>query len=140
MSLSRRIHHHVSRKHLVREGVFWYVLTFVLFFLKLHFVGTRHYFPSFHREYLPVNAAIVQATVWAFIGLVLWLFYEYVLGGTETWRLFSDLDWRGQRLVLAAVAGLAALTVLAWRVMLPFWGLVAAVALYMRFSRQKDSL
>jgi hypothetical protein len=32
---------------------------------------------------------------------------------------------------------LAALTVLAWRVMLPFWGLVAAVALYMRFFTAK---
>jgi hypothetical protein len=31
-------------------------------------------------------------------------------------------------------------TVLAWRWMLPLWGLEAAVVVYIRFSRPKDSL
>jgi hypothetical protein len=125
---------------LFREGFFCYVLTFVLFFLKFHFVGTKQYFPSFHREYLSVNAAIAQAAAWALVGPVLWLFHDYVLRGTEMWRSFSELDWQIRRVLLGAVAGMATVTVLAWRVMLPFWGLVAAVALYMRFSRPKDSL
>jgi len=63
-------------------------------------VGTKEYSPSFHREYLSVNAAIAQAAAWAFVGPVLWLFHDYVLRGTEMWRSFSELDWQIQRVLL----------------------------------------
>jgi hypothetical protein len=140
MSLQRRIHHQVTRRQLVREVFFFYILAFVLFFLDLHFVGIRHYYPSLHREYLPVNAAAHQAIFWALIGPVLWVFQEYVLRGSDLWTSFQGLDWEIQRLVLAGVAAMVAATVVAWRWMLPLWGLAAAVALYLRFTRPKDSL
>jgi hypothetical protein len=50
------------------------------------------------------------------------------------------LDWQMQRLVLGGAVALVAATFVAWRWMLPLWGLAAAVALYLRFSRPKDSL
>jgi hypothetical protein len=140
MTLSRRIHGHVSWKHLVVEGCSWYALTFVVFFLKLHFIGFREWVPSYHREYLPVKDSIVQARVWAFIGPALWLLHDYVLQGSELWRSFSGLDYPMQRLVVAGLVGMVTFTVLAWQIMLPFWGLAAAIAFYLRFSRPKDSL
>jgi hypothetical protein len=140
MSLQRRIRHQASRRQLVREVFFFYILAFVCIFLDLHFVGIRHYYPSLHREYLPVNAAALQASIWALMGPVLWVLQEYVLRGNDLWKSFRDLDWEIQRLVLAGAAGMVAATVVAWRWMLPLWGLAAAVALYLRFSRPRDSL
>ena len=140
MSLQRRIHHQASRRQLVREGLFFYILAFVFIFLDLHFVGIRHYYPSFHREYLPVNAAALQAIFWAPIGPVLWVLQEYVMRGSDLWASFWGLDWQIRRLVLAGAALMVAATVVAWRWMLPLWGLAAAVALYLHFSRPKDSL
>ena len=63
MSLSRRIRHQASRRQLIRGAIYTYILAFVFVFLDLHFVGIKYNYPSFHREYLPVNAAAVQA--WA---------------------------------------------------------------------------
>jgi hypothetical protein len=140
MSLWRRIHHRVSRKQLGREALYNYIVAFVVIFLYLHFVGVKQYVPSFHREYLPVNSALVQAAFWALMAPVLWLLNDFILRDIELWRSFSGLDWQIQRLIIAGVVSMVVVTVVAWRLMLPFWGLAAAVALYMRFSRPKDSL
>lgn len=140
MSLLRAIRHQTSRRQLIRVGFYFYVLAFVVVFLDLHFVGTKHYYPSFHREYLSVNAAARQAILWALIGPVLWVLQEYVLRGREWWESFWNLDWQVQRLILAGLAASTAVTVLAWRWMVPFWGFVAAVVLYLHFSRPNDSL
>jgi hypothetical protein len=140
MSLSRRIRHQASRRQLVREAFYSYILAFVFVLLELHFVGIKHYYPSFHREYLPVNTAAIQALSWAFIGPVSWVFHEYALRRSDLWRSYSTLDWEIQRLVLAGTVVIITATVIAWRWMLPLWGLAAAVALYLRFSRPKDSL
>lgn len=140
MSLLRRMRHQASRRHLVREGFYFYIFAFVFIFLALHFVGIRHYYPSVHREYLPVNAAALQAVFWALIGPVLWVLQEYALRGSDLWTSFWGLDWQIQRLVLAGAALMVAATVVAWRWMLPLWGLAAAVALYLHFSPPRDSL
>ena len=139
MSLSRRIHHQASRRQLVSEASYSYIVAFVIVLLELHFVGIRHYYPSFHREYLPVNAAALQALFWAFIGPVSWMLHEHVLRQSDLWTYLS-LDRKIQGLVLAGLVVIITATVIAWRWMLPLWGLVAAVALYLRFSRPKDSL
>src|SRR5579871_6755339 len=123
MSLQRRIHHQGSRQQLVREFFFIYILAFVFTFLDLHFFGIRHYYPSFHREYLPVNPAALQASFWALIVSVLCMIEEYVLQGTDLWTSFQDLDLQVQRLVLAGAAGLGVATFVAWRWMLPLWAL-----------------
>jgi hypothetical protein len=109
----------------------------VLIFFDLHFVGVKHYYPSLHREYLPVNAAALQAMRWALISPVLWLLQEYALRGSDLRASFWGLDWQIRRLVLAGAAFMVAATVVAWRWMLPLWGLAVAVALYLRFSRPK---
>jgi len=140
MSLQRRIHHRASRRQLVRECFFFYILAFVFILLDLHFLGTKGYYPSFHRVHLPVNTAALQAIGWALIGPVAWLLQEYALRDSDWWASFCGLDWQIQRLVLAGAALMVAATVVAWRWMLPLWGLAAAVALYLRFSRPKDSL
>ena len=140
MSLLRRIRHQASRRQLVREGFYCYFVAFVFIFLSLHFLGIKHYYPSFHREYLPVDAAALQAIWWALIGPVVWVLQEYVLRGNDLWTSFSGLDQQIQGLVLAGAVVMVAATVVAWRWMLPLWGLAAAVALYLRFSRPKDSL
>jgi hypothetical protein len=125
---------------LVREAFYSYIFAFLFVLLELHFVGIKHYYPSFHREYLPVNAAALQALVWAFIGPISFVLHEFVLRRSDLWRSYSSLDWQIQRLVLAGAVVLIAATVIAWRWMLPLWGLAVAVALYLRFSRPKDSL
>jgi hypothetical protein len=140
MSLQRRIRHQASRRQMVRGGLFFYVLAFVFVFVDLHFVGIKSYYPSFHREYLPVNAAALQAIWWALIGPILWVLDEYALRGSDLWASFWGLDWQIRRLALAGATIMVAATVVAWRWMLPLWGLAAAVALYLRFSRPKDSL
>ena len=140
MSLSRRIRHQASRRQLVREAFYSYILVFVFVLLDLHFVGMKHYYPSFHREYLPVNAAALQALFWALIGPALSVLHEHVLRRGDLWTSYSSLDWQIQRLVLGGAVAIVMATVVAWRWMLPLWGLAAAVALYLRFSRPKDSL
>ena len=140
MSLLRRIRHQAVRRRLIREVFFFYLVAFIFIFLDLHFVGIKHYYPSFHREYLPMRAAALQAIFWALIGPVLWVFQEYVFGGTDLWTSFRGLDWQIQHLVLAGAALIAGATVIAWRWMLPLWGLATAVALYLHYSRPKDSL
>jgi len=140
MSLSRRIRHQASRRQLIRGAIYTYILAFVFVFLDLHFVGIKYNYPSFHREYLPVNAAAVQALFWALIGPVLWVLDEYLLRRSDLWTSYSSLDWQMQRLVLGGAVAIVTATVVAWRWMLPFWGLAAAVAFYLRFSRPKDSL
>jgi hypothetical protein len=140
MSLRRRIHHQASRRQLVHECFFSYIVAFLFVFLDLHFVGIKHYNPSFYRERLPANAAALRAIWWALVGPVLWVLQEYALRGSDLWASFWGLDWQIQRLVLAGAALVAAATVVAWRWMLPLYGLGAAVALYLHFSRPRDSL
>jgi hypothetical protein len=138
MSLSRRIRHRSSRKQLIREAFYCYVLAVALIFLLLHF--GRHYSLFSPEEHLPVNASLRGALLWAFIGPVLLILQEYVFRETELGNSFSGLDWKMQRLVLAGAGGLGVATLVAWRWMLPLWGLAAAVVLYLRLSRPKDSL
>jgi len=140
MALPRRIRHQASRRQLIREAFYSYVFAFVIVLLELHFVGTKHYSPSFYREYGPVKAAVLQALVWALIGPVWVVLHEFVLRQSDLWRSYSSLDWQIQRLVLAGAVAIIAATVLAWRWMLPLWGLAVAVVLYLRFTRPKDSL
>ncbi len=139
MSLQRRIRHQTSRRQLLRNGLSCYLLGFVVLFLEMHFIGIKHYSPSFHREYLPVSAAAHQAFYWTFAGPILWLLDDS-LRGNEMWTSFWGLDYEIRGLVLAGAVGIVLATVLAWRWILPVWGLAAAVALYLRFSRPKDSL
>jgi hypothetical protein len=139
MSLSRRLRHRTSRMQLVSESFYCYVFAFALIFLDLHFVGIKHYYPSFHRERLPVDAAALRATFWALIGPVLWILQD-VLDQNEVWTSFWGLDWEIRGLVLAGVAFIAAATVIAWGWMLPLFVMAAAVALYLHLSRPKDSL
>ena len=138
MSLPRRIRHKASRKQLIREGFYCYILAFAIIFLHLHF--GKHFSLLSHVEQLPVNAAAREAMLWAFIGPAVWIFQEYVLQGNELWASYSGLDWQMQRLVLGGAVALVVATFVAWRWMLPLWGLAAAVALYLHFSRPKDSL
>ncbi len=140
MTLLRAIRHQTSRRQLIRVGFYFYVLAFVFIFLDLHFLGIRHYYPSLHREYLPVNAAALQALFWALIAPVGWVLHKYVLRPTELWRSFSNLDPQIQQMVLGGVVVAVGLTVFVWRVMLPLWALAAAVVLYLHFSRPNDSL
>jgi hypothetical protein len=139
MSLHRRIRHQASRRQLVREVFSCYILAFVFVFLDLHFIGIKHYNPSFHREYLPVNAAAHQAVYWAFAGPSLCLLDD-VLRRNEMWTSLWGLDYQIRGLVLGGAAAIIAATVVAWHWMLPLWGLAAAVVLFLRFSRPKDSL
>jgi hypothetical protein len=137
MSLLRRIRHQATRRQLVREVFYCYIVAFVFMFLYLHFLGVKNYYPSFHREYLPVDAAAIQAFLWALLGPVVWVLQEYVLGRSNAW---TSLDSQIQGLILAGAVGTIAATLIAWRWMLPLWGLATAVALYLRLSRPKDSL
>lgn len=139
MSLSRRLRHRASRIQLVREGFSCYNLAFLVVFLDLHFIGVKHYVPSFHRENLSVNLAAHQAAYWALAGPVLWLLDD-VLRGNDLWTSFWSLGYQIQGLVLAGAAAVIAATVVAWHWMLPLWALAVAVTLYLRFSRPKDSL
>ena len=140
MLLSRRIRHQTSRRQLVREAFYSYILAFVFIFLNLHFAGIKHYYPSFHREYLSVHAAAVQALFWALIGPVLWMLDASIFRRSDLWTSYSSLDWQMQRMVLGGAVAIVTTTVIAWRWMLPLWGLAAAVALYLHFSRPQDSL
>ncbi len=115
MSLQRRIRHRASRRRLVREGLFFYLLSFAFIFLDLHLVGIKHYYPSFHRVYLPVNPAAHQAALWAFLGPILWVLQEYLLRGTDLWESFWGLDQDVRRLVVAGAAVVVAATFVAWR-------------------------
>ena len=124
---------------MVREVFSCYILAFLFAFLDLHFVGIRHYNPSLYREYLPVNAAAHQAVYWAFAGPIFWVLDD-LLRRNELWTSFWSLDYQIQGLILAGAAVIIAATVTAWHWMLPLWGLAAAVALYLRLSRPKNSL
>src|SRR3954468_16861183 len=105
MSLHRRIRHQASRRQLVREVFFCYILAFLFVFLNLHFIGIKHYNPSLHREYLTVDAAAHQAVDWAFAGPILCLLHD-VLKGYELWTSFWGLDYQIQGLVLAGAAAI----------------------------------
>jgi len=139
MSLLRRIRHRASRGQLVRDAFSCDIVAFLFVFLDLHFIGIKHYNPSFHREHLPVNEAAHRAVDWAFAGPILWLL-DGVLRGNELWTSFWALNYQMQGLVLGGAAAIIAATIFAWHWMLPLWGLAAAIALYLRFSRPKDSL
>lgn len=139
MPLLRRLRHQASRRQLFREAFSCYILAFLLFFLDLHFVGIKHYDPSFHREFLPVSLAAHQAAYWALGGLALCLL-DHVLRQNDFWRLFWNLNYQIRGFVLAGAAGAIAATILAWHWMLPLWALVVAVTLFLRVSRPKDSL
>jgi len=139
MPLLRRLRHQVSRGQLVREGLSCYILAFLVLFLDLHFIGVKHYYPSFHRELLPVNLAAHQAAYWALAGPVLWLLGD-ALRPNDLWTSFWGLDYQIRGLVLAGAAAAIAATVVAWHWMLPLWVTAIAVTLYLRFSRPKDSL
>ena len=136
MSLPRRIRHRASRKQLIREAFYCYILALAVIFLNLHF--GKHY--SLLSPDEPLNAAAREAMLWAFIGPGLWILQEYVLRGTELGNSYSGLDWQMQRLVLGCAVAVVVGTFLAWRWMLPLWGLAAAFVLYLHFSRPKDSL
>ena len=110
MSLPRRIRHRASRKQLIREGFYWYILAFAIIFLHLHF--GKHFSLS-DVEQLPVNAAAREAMLWAFVGPAVWIFQEYVLQGTELWASYSGLDWQMQRLVLGGAVALVVVTFVA---------------------------
>lgn len=51
---------------------------------------------------------------------------------------FLDWPWRG--LVVGGVAVVVFLLIVAWRVMIPVLLLAGSVALYLHYSRPKDSL
>jgi len=63
---------------------------------------------------------------------------------TDSWEQFSNLDLLDQnwalRWILSAVVGVVVLTVLAWKVMVQLILLAIAVMLYLRRSRDEDSL
>jgi len=125
---------------LIREGLFFYSAAFLFIFLDLRFLGVKHYYPAFHREYLSAYAAASRAVLWALIVPVLWMLEEYVLPGRDWWESYKNLDRQIRGLVLAGAVLAIFATVVFWRWMLPLWGLAAAVAMYLRFSRSKDSL
>jgi len=124
---------------LLRAWFSCYIIAFLVVFLDLHFIGAKHYNPSFHRDTLPVNPAAHQAAYWALGGPVLWLL-DHALRRNDLWASFWSLDYQIRGLALAGVAAVIAATVVAWQWMLPLWGLAVAVTLYLRFSRPKDSL
>jgi len=138
MSLSRRIRHAASRRQLIREALYCYIAGFAMIFVVLHF--GKCYSLLSNDEHLPVNAAVREAMLWALIGPVLWILQEYVFRGTELGNSYSGLDGDMQRLVLGGAVALGVATFLAWRWMLPLWGLAGAVVVYLRLSRSKDSL
>lgn len=139
MSLSRRLRHQTSRRQLVREGFSCYILAFLVAFLELHFIGVKHYIPSFHRERLAANLAAHQAAYWALGGPVLWLLDD-VLRRNDLWTSFWNLDYQIRGLVLAGAAAVIAATVVAWHWVLPLWAVAVAAALFLHFSRPKNSL
>lgn len=139
MSLLRRLRHQASRRQLVREGFSCYILAFLVVFLDLHFIGLKHYTPSFHREHLPFKVAAYRAAYWGLGGPILWLLDD-ALRRNELWTSFWSLDARIQGLALAVAAVVIVATIVAWQWMLPVWGLAVAVTLYLRLSRSKDSL
>jgi hypothetical protein len=53
------------------------LFAFVVFFVKLHFLGARYYYPAFHRERLPVNPAIWKSMFWLIVP-ILYVLREYV--------------------------------------------------------------
>ena len=57
----------------------------------------------------------------------------------ELWNSYSELGYYGRRCAEALVVFVGVMSVIFWRVMLPFLGFVVAVALYLRSSRPKDS-
>ena len=58
----------------------------------------------------------------------------------EYWNSYWSLGYCERRFTEAGVALLVLLSVMFWQVMLPFVGFVVAVALYLRWSRPKNSL
>ena len=58
----------------------------------------------------------------------------------EYWNFYWSLDYYERRFAEAGVALLVLLAVTLWQVMLPFLGFAVAVALYLRWSRSKNSL
>jgi hypothetical protein len=84
------------------------------------------------RRFMPVCGA--------FFGPVLWVLEKYVLRRSDAWTAYWSLDGQVQGLILAGAVAVITATVVAWRGMLPLWGLAAAVALYLHLSRPKDSL
>ena len=124
--------------NLIREALYCYIAGFAMIFVVLHF--GKGYSLLSNDEHLPVNAAVREAMLWALIGPVLWILQEYVFRGTELGNSYSGLDGDMQRLVLGGAVALGVATFLAWRWMLPLWGLAGAVVVYLRLSRSKDSL
>src|SRR5277367_4563998 len=113
MSLLRRLRHKGSRGQLVREVLSSYILAFLVVFLTLRFIGFRHYYPQFHREFLPVNLAARQAACWALAGPALWVLDD-LLRRNDLWTSFWSLDYQIRSLVLAGAAAAIAATVVAW--------------------------
>lgn len=136
--LRRRISHRTSRKQLIRELFYCYIVTFAVAFFRFHFGRLFSLFSSV--EHLPVNAAVRKAVLWALVGPALWTLQKYVLPGAELSESLSDSDWEVERIVFGIALALVFFTFFSWRLMLPLWGVAAAVALYPRFSRPKDSL
>lgn len=139
MSLLRRIRHQATRRQFIRGALYCYVIAFIFIFLDLHFAGITHYSLLSRRENLPVNAAVREALLLAVIGPLVWVLEQNARPG-DWWTSFSALDSQVQRLIVAGAALLVFMTVVAWRWVLPLWGLAVAVALYLRLSRPKNSL
>src|SRR5215813_2309201 len=58
----------------------------------------------------------------------------------EYWNFYWSLGYYERRFAEAGVALLVVLSVTLWQVTLPFLGFTVAVALYLRWSRPKNSL
>ena len=59
---------------------------------------------------------------------------------SELWDSYWSLGYYGRGFAEAVVVMVGLLSVIFWQVMLPFLGVVAAVVLYLRWSRARDSL
>ena len=58
----------------------------------------------------------------------------------ESLDAFASLDWRWQMAIIGGILTAIFMTVLAWKVMVPLFLLAIGVTLYLRRSRDDDSL
>ena len=59
---------------------------------------------------------------------------------TESLDAFSSLYWRWQMAIIGGVASGIFMTIVAWKIMVPFLVLALGVTFYLRRSRGNDSL
>lgn len=58
----------------------------------------------------------------------------------SSWRWFGDLPSYAWRIVGASVALVVFLTVVAWKFILPLYAFAVLIVIYLRISRNSDSL